>query len=161
MGDRGTTVTTVQGGLRGRALRALAVMGMLAFVLLAIPGHAQAQTVELEVTVAQIFDAPGPIDPKGARIHEKLTREFRYGSLTVVDSKRMKLGLNEVGKLKLPNGKTVTLVPMLLDDRGVLMAVDVEGVLKTDLRVKSGHLVVFGAHRHGDGKLVIAVTPRF
>ena len=72
----------------------------------------------------------------------------------------MRLRLNEVGKLELPNGRNLQIVPMLLDDRGVLMAVDVEGVLQTDLRVKSGHLVVFGAHRHGKDKLVIAVTPR-
>jgi hypothetical protein len=73
----------------------------------------------------------------------------------------VRVSLNEVAKLKLPNGRSLKIVALLLDDRGVLMAVDVEGVLKTDLRVKSGHLVVFGVHRHGPDRLVIAVTPRF
>ena len=89
----------------------------------------------------------------------KLKRDFRYGSLAVVESRRMRLAINEVGKLELPNGRKLQIMPLLLDDRGVLMAVDLEGVLQTDLRVKSGHLVVFGAHRHGPDRLVIAVTP--
>jgi hypothetical protein len=128
---------------------------------LAVPATSQTPAkVELEVTVAQISDGEGPIDPRGQQIHEKLKREYRYGSLKVVESRKLRLGLNEVGQLELPNGKKLQIVPMLLDDRGVLMAVDLEGVLKTDLRVKSGHLVVFGAHRHGSDKLVVAVTPR-
>lgn len=129
-------------------------------LLLSLPASSQAPArVDLEVTVAQLSDHEGPIDPRGAQIHEKLKRDFRYGSLAVVESRRMRLAINEVGKLELPNGRTLQIVPLLLDDRGVLMAVDLEGVLQTDLRVKSGHLVVFGAHRHGPDRLVIAVTP--
>ena len=134
---------------------------VLAALVLKLAAGAQAQEVDLELTVAQISDEKGPIDPRGQQIHEKLAREFRYGSLAVIESRRIRLSLNEVGRLKLPNGRKVEIVPLLLDERGLLMAVDVEGVLKTDLRVKSGHLVVFGAHRHGSDKLVIAVTPRF
>ena len=119
------------------------------------------QMVDLEVTVAQLSEEEGPIDPRAKKIHEKLAREFRYGSLTVIEVQQMHVAVDEIRKLTLPNGRTVRIRPLLLDDRGLLLAVDVEGVLQTDLRLRSGHLVVFGAHRFGSGKLVIAVEPRF
>ena len=105
---------------------------MLAALGLVLAGGAASQgpeTVSLELTVAQLSDEEGPIDPRGRKIHAKLVKEVRYGGLSVVEARRMKLGMNEVGKLKLPNGKAVQVRPMLVDDRGLLMAVDVEGVL--------------------------------
>jgi hypothetical protein len=41
----------------------------------------------------------------------------------------------------------------------VLLALTVQGTLRTDMRVPNGHLVVIGAERFEDGKLVISLKP--
>ena len=51
--------------------------------------------------------------------------------------------------------------PLDLGKSGVLMAVDVEGAVKSDLRIRNEQLVVIGAERHGAGKLVISLEPHF
>ena len=42
-----------------------------------------------------------------------------------------------------------------------LVAVDVRGLLKTDLRMKSDHLVVIGAESYEGGKLVVSLELHF
>ena len=63
--------------------------------------------------------------------------------------------------LGLPNGKSASVRPMGVDERGALLAVDIEGAVKVDARAQSGHLLVFGAGRHASGKLVVSIEPRF
>ena len=79
----------------------------------------------------------------------------------MLDSKSLSLALDEVGSLALPNGKRLRVRPLDVSDNGVLLAVGVEGVVKTDLRVPSGHLVAIGAGRHREGKLIISLEPRY
>jgi hypothetical protein len=116
---------------------------------------AGAQNFEIEVMVSQVSDAPGGIDPRGAELDAKLQKEFRYQSLKVLDSRRLELGLDEVGTLSLPNGKPLRVRPLQLTDRGLLLAARV-GDIQTDLKLTRGHLVVIDAGRHGDGKLVVS-----
>ena len=78
-----------------------------------------------------------------------------------MQSKTFQIDVDEAATLELPNGRVVRVKPLLVDERGALLAVEVEGTLQTDLRVRSDHLVVIGAQRHGDGKLVISLQPHF
>ena len=125
------------------------------------PPVAAEPTVRFDVMVSQISAQPGAIDPRAKSLHEKLRREFRYESLRVLEEATMKLGIDEVGRLQLPNGKRLGLKPLLIDNRGVLLAVDIDGAMQGDLRVKKGHQVVIGAQRYEQGKLVISLIPRF
>lgn len=134
----------------------------LALVLVGWGEAANAEPrVHFEVTVSQISGLPGEIDPRAAELDRRLRREFRYESLKVLAERKLELGIDDVGKVALPNGKTLQLKPLLADDKGVLLAVDLEGTMRGDLRVKSGHVVVIGAQRFGAGKLVISLVPRF
>ncbi len=133
-------------------------------LLLAAGGELRAQSsdqVQVQLVVSRISKRPGEIDPRASRIHAKLSQEFRYESLKVVKSVRLNLGIDEVGGLVLPNGKRVRVKPLLVDAKGALLAVDVEGALQTDLRVKSDQLVIIGAQRHQKDKLVISLEPHF
>jgi hypothetical protein len=135
-----------------------------AALLLAAGGEVRAQSpdrVQVELVVSRISKRPGEIDPRASRIHAELSQEFRYESLKVVKSVRLNLGIDEVGGLALPNGKQVRVKPLLVDAKGVLLAVDVEGTLQTDLRVKSDQLVIIGAQRHKKDKLVISLELHF
>ncbi len=117
--------------------------------------------VGLELMVAQASPAEGPIDPRARKLDRHLRADFKYRSLRVLESRRLDLEIDEVGSLKLPNGRWVRVRPLDLGKSGVLMAVDVEGAVKSDLRIRNGHLVVIGAERYGDGKLIISLEPHF
>lgn len=147
-----------------RAAKRIGLLALLGSVaLLAAPAGAdsKAQRVKVELVVSRICKDPGEIDPAGAHIHERIQDEFRYQSLKVRKQKVLDLALDEVGGLNLPTGKRVQVRPLLIDERGVLMAVDVEGSVTTDLRVSSGHLVIIGTRRHKKCKLVISLEPTF
>ncbi len=122
-------------------------------------GVAAQEGVQIEVTVSRISNEPGEIDPRGRRIDEKLRNQIRYQSLRVLEQKRLSLGIDELGSVKLPNGRSLRVRPMDVGERGVLLAVSVEGSVDSDLRVPNRHLVVFGTEPFEDGKLVIALEP--
>lgn len=117
--------------------------------------------INVDVMISHISDRVGQIDQRAKRLDEKLRDEFRYESLEVLERHQMVLDVDEVGTVDLPNGHQFKARPIDIDQRGVLMSVSVEGSVKTDVRVPSGHLVVIGAERYKDGKLVISVEPEY
>jgi hypothetical protein len=124
----------------------------------AAPPEARKQ-VALEVLVAHISDAPGGIDPRAGELDRQLSAQFRYTSLRVLDQRHLDLPLQTIESLDLPNGRRFQVRPLQLSPRGVLLALTVQGTLRTDMRVPNGHLVVIGAERFEDGKLVISLKP--
>jgi hypothetical protein len=141
-----------------RALAAAAVGLLLA------AGPASAQTVTriaMDVMVSHISNRPGDVDPAGRKLDRKLRDQFRYESLRVLENRRLSLKLDEVGSVRLPSGKRLRVRPLQVSQRGVLVAVTIEGILQTDLRIRNGHLVVIGAEPYEDGRLVISLEPHF
>ena len=122
---------------------------------------AQEQRIDVELMVSHLTSADGEIDPRGQKLHRKLQSQFRYESLRVLQIRGLRLAMDEVGSVGLPNGKSVRVQPLQVSGSGVLLAVDVEGAARMDLKVRKGHLVVIGAERYQDGKLVISLEPRW
>lgn len=133
--------------------------GLLALGPLAAP--AQEGPVSLSVMVSHISDAEGPIDPRASRLHDKIRKQFKYSSLRVLEDRTLRLEMDELGRVELPNGRTFRVRPNDVGAGGVLLAVDVEGATKADMRVPSGHLVVLGAGSYEGGTLVISLEPSF
>ena len=102
---------------------------------------------------------PGPVDPAAAQLHESLRHDFRYQSLRVIEHRRLDLRTGEVGGLELPSGKRVRVRPLHMGAGGVLLAVDIENTLQTDMRVPDRHPVVIGVDRYDDGKLILTLQP--
>ena len=117
--------------------------------------------VGLDLMVTEASPNEGPIDPRAQRLDRHLRKDFKYRSLRVLQSRALDLAIDEVGSLQLPNGRWVRVRPLDLGESGLLLAVDVEGAMKSDLRIRNNHLVVIGAERHGDAKLVISLEPHF
>jgi hypothetical protein len=78
-----------------------------------------------------------------------------------LSERSLSLGLDQVGSVVLPNGKRLRVRPLQVDGDSALLAVDVEGSVKTDVRVRKGKSVVIGAERYENGKLVISLEPRW
>ena len=115
----------------------------------------------VKVTVAEISNAEGKIDPRAKRLDLKLREKFRYNSLTVIEERRLTLELDEVGSVKLPNDQMFRVRPLDLGDRGLLMAVGWEGEVMMDMRAPNNHLLVIGGPAYGDGQLVVSIEPQY
>lgn len=154
-----------RGGPRGRLAPAPGPfpIGALLFAILLLAGPALAQTVRrvaLDLTVSHASLHPGPIDPAAAQLHERLRDDFRYQSLRVIERRRLDLRTGEVGGLDLPTGKRVRVRPLHMGPGGVLLAVDIENTMHSDMRVPDRQPVVIGVDRYDDGKLILTLEPR-
>lgn len=150
---------------RSRLLRrplALAQGAALLVLVLAAASPSAAQpgrTVRLDLTVSHASPHPGPVDPAAAQLHERLRSDFRYESLRVIERRRLDLRTGEIGGLDLPSGKRVRVRPLHMGAGGVLLAVDIENTLHTDMRVPDRQPVVIGVDRYEDGKLILTLQP--
>lgn len=139
---------------RGSLLAALVLVTAAA-------GAEEARRIGLRFMVSYVSEAPGPVDPQGEDLHRQLQREFRFRSLKVVKTQRVRLREDEIGSVQLPTGRWVRVRPLHLGDKKALLAVDVEGKMRTDVRVRSHQPVTIGVERYHDGKLVVTLEPDF
>ena len=137
------------------------VVGVLVLGLPGIGAAKDAHTIQFDVMVSRISQQPGEVDPRAARLDTQLRGDFRYESLKVLKQERLSIELNELVTVELPNGKKLELRPLSVSDRGVLVAVNVEGSVQSDMQVPNGHLVAIGAGRFDGGRLVISLEPHF
>jgi len=131
---------------------------------LGLGGDALAQAgsgrrVGLDLTVSHASLQPGPIDPEAERLHQSLRDDFRYQSLRIIERRRLDLRTGEIGGLELPTGKRVRVRPLHMGTGGVLLAIDIENTLQTDMRVPDRKPVVIGVDRYDDGKLILTLQP--
>jgi hypothetical protein len=138
-----------------------ALVAGLVWLLPGIGAADDGEAIAVDVMVSLISQQPGDVDPRAKRLDAKLRSEFRYESLSVLKQQRLELAMNELAKVALPNDRELQLRPLSISDRGVLLAVTVEGSVQSDMRIPNGHLVAIGAGRHEDGKLVISLEPHF
>ena len=140
----------------------LLVVIVAGLLLAGNPAWSQAERqFTVKVTVAEISNAEGKIDKRAKRLDLKLREKFKYNSLKVIEERRLKLGIDEVGSVKLPNGRMFRVRPLDLGDRGLLMAVGWEGEVMMDMRAPNNHLLVIGGPSHGDGQLVVSIEPQY
>ena len=137
---------------------------VVVIMVLGLPGIGAAQgahKIRFDVMVSRISQQPGDVDPRASRLDTQLRGDFRYESLEVLAQERLSIELNELATVKLPNGKKLELRPLSISDRGVLVAVNVEGSVQSDMQIPNGHLVAIGAGRFEGGRLVISLEPHF
>ena len=152
------------GSDRGHLRRRWCLALVVAIGALLIAGSAGSQgdrRFNVQVTVAEISEAQGKIDSRAKRLDQNLRKKFRYNSLRVLKERRLALQMDEVGSVKLPNGRMFRVRPLNLGDRGLLMAVGWEGEVMMDMRAPNHHLLVIGGPAHGAGQLVISIEPEY
>lgn len=152
--------------LRGSAtLGAVFLVGLAGGLSLLIePGAARGDEIErvgFRLVVGHVSTKPGPVDPEAIDLYNRLREDFRYESLRVLKRRRLRLGMEEVGGIDLPNGKRVRIRPLHLGESGVLVAVDIAPDVQMDLRIRNHRKVVVGTDRYDDGKLVVTLQPEY
>jgi len=117
-------------------------------------------SIPMRVMVTHLSNQGRGIDAGAQDLENKLSNQgIHYDSAQVLQKKRMKLKMNEVRTIDLPNGRKARVRPMHQGADGVLMAVDVDGASKADVRARPNHTVIFSAGPYDDGKLVLSLEP--
>jgi hypothetical protein len=113
------------------------------------------------VMVTRLSNEGLGVDPRAKELEGKLSAQgIKFDSVQVVEEKRIALQLDEVGTVDLPNGRKAHVRPLhQSEEEGVLLAVDVEGASKADVRAKPHHTVIFSAGPYQNGKLVLSIEP--
>lgn len=118
------------------------------------------KAIQMRMMVTRLSNDGRGVDPGAKDLEHKLSSQgIRYDSAEVLQKKRLKLGVDEVGTIDLPNGRKARVRPLHQGADGVLMAVDVEGSSKADVRAKPNHTVIFSAGPYEDGKLILSLEP--
>jgi hypothetical protein len=118
------------------------------------------KAIQMRMMVTRLSNDGRGVDPRAKELENKLSNQgIRYDSAEVLQKKRLKLGVDEVRTIDLPNGRKAHVRPLHQGEDGVLMAVDVEGSSKADVRAKPNHTVIFSAGPYQDGKLVLSLEP--
>jgi hypothetical protein len=126
-----------------------------------VPKPTQVHVMVVVHHVSKHPSPPGPVDPAAAKLERRLSQDFSYKSARVIQSEKMTLALNQTGSMTLPTGRLLKVKPRKLGKRGLLMWVEIEGTLQTNLRVPNHHQVVIGAQHYQDGKLVVTLEPEY
>jgi len=140
------------------------VASLVAALPLAGPVAAQEpRPIEFEVTVVHVSSGKGGVEAnaRAQRVDSIIGQQIKYESLRVLDFRRRKVLLNQIGSVTLPGGKRFRFRPMDLSDEGVLVAVDVERSAQGDFRIPRRKPFVFGGQRYRDGQLVILLQPNY
>ncbi len=142
--------------------RALCAAAGAIVLIAAGPALAQeAKKIGLRLMVVHASASPGSIDPGAASLHRRLQRDFRYRSLHVMERRRLQLGMSESGSVQLPTGNQLRMRPIRLGPQGLLVQVELEGRLDTQLRLVRRQQVVIGVEDFRDGKLVVSLEPEY
>jgi hypothetical protein len=124
------------------------------------PGRAPG-TIGLKMLVAHLSASPGEIDPRAAGLYRQLQKDFRYESVRVLEQRRLDLLVDQVGTMRLPTGRDMYVRPIDVGETGVLVRVEVQGAIKSRLRVPNHEMVVIGGLPYEGGRLVISLEPDY
>lgn len=143
---------------------------LLMFAVCGWGGSASAQTPErpelraipVNVTVTHLSNpkggGKGGVDERARALQSQLQDQgMHFERIEVLEERRLELNMDEVGTVPLPDGSSARFSPLHRDKDGVLMAVDVEGSVRMDVRVRNEGRVVIGGPRYRDGKLAITI----
>jgi hypothetical protein len=119
----------------------------------------EAAKVSLRVKVTHLSDGDGGVDPKAAALVDALKgQHISYSSAKVVREVSFDLAPGDAKTVKVGAGRKAHLQLMQADKNGALVAVDIDGGVKVDAKVRRGKRpLVLDAGKVGDGKRVLTI----
>jgi hypothetical protein len=136
------------------------VLGWACVASAQTPVRPELKSIPVNVTVTHLSNRKGEggVDERARALQSQLRDQgMNFAHMEVIEQRRLDLRVDEVGTVPLPDGSTARFSPLHSDDDGVLMAVDVEGSVRMDVRVRKQGRVVIGGPRYRDGKLAITI----
>lgn len=150
--------------MRAHADAGIAV-GLWFVLALAAPDLVGAQTesppIRFDVQVVHGSNqiTPARLDPECEEIRKRLPMQFSY--LEMLKRESLTLSFGEQGRLALPTGHPINLLPISIVRDRLHLQFQMENVVDTRLQMRSGRPVIFGGGMYKRGQIIIMVTPDF
>ncbi len=142
----------------GTAVVTLALVGGQA--LAQQPNSPPATPVTLRVMVVHAGKQPGPIDKECADLPRHLG-PMKFGTLRLIQQRRLRLRLGESGSVPLPTGPPIRMLPVSIHNRYLHMYVEMPGKVNGRIQLRRGQPMVLGGLRHDNGHLIVYIEPEF
>lgn len=134
------------------------LLSFIALVLL-LPQSVQSQEARFKVRVLLASKQGERVDPQipdGIGKYLKKTFGARYSSFQLLDSRVMKVKLDQTGELTLPDQSVLKLRFRGLPEDFVKLTMEIKD-LRTTIRIKNGGLFFQAGHRYKNGILILAI----
>jgi len=137
------------------------VLAALASATLIVPCTAEAQPLDIQVTIVRALEA-GPCDPQLESLRPRLRHIAGYRAYHLLGEQQRRVAWRNTEAFDLGNGRSLVLLPKGMVDERVMMQVRLlEGrkrLVDTNVRLANGGTMVFGVGRDarsGDGAILI------
>jgi len=137
------------------------VLAALASATLIVPCTAEAQPLDIQVTIVRALEA-GPCDPQLESLRPRLRHIAGYRAYHLLGEQQRRVAWRNTEAFDLGDGRTLLLLPKRMEDQRVMMQVRLldgrRRLVDTNVRLANGGTMVFGVGRDargGDGALLI------
>jgi hypothetical protein len=137
------------------------VLAALASATLIAPCTAEAQPLDIQVTIVRALEA-GPCDPQLEALRPRLRHIAGYRAYHLLGEQQRRVAWRNTEAFDLGDGRSLVLLPKGMVDERVIMQVRLlEGrkrLVDTNVRLANGGTMVFGVGRDarsGDGAILI------
>ena len=137
-------------------IAALAPVAVLAEQSPAPPPSAQGDLI-INVQVVYASKTENKVDPSLQGIHKRLAQLFDFTFYRLESARRIQGALGREGRVDLPDGKTLLLKPVEKKDDMWKVAVEIPKLIKTDLLIKDGNMVIIGGTKYDQGVLILVI----
>ena len=143
-----------------RRTRSVAALSGVLAVFLATAAFADASRVDVQVEVVHASDKGSAIDPPSLKhMQEEFSQSgFNYSSYRRLSSQRLSLAPNQPQTVKLPNGRTATLVLKDVSANVAHIQVKLPPLETTYALGRTGSVFIQGGPQ-GGGMLVLVLSP--
>ena len=124
------------------------------------PAIAKAQVLT-QVTVIHASTDSNQIDAGLSSMIDELQSIFRYTSYTLVTTQSLNLEFNQKGQVTLPEARTLTVIPLQMNDQRISYQIDIEknnkSVFQTKLGLNNNSSVTIGGPQYKNGVLLFNI----
>ena len=114
---------------------------------------------DLQVVKGSNEIVPARQDPACDELKRRLPMQFT--SLEMLAQQRMDLGFGEAGRIRLPTGRPVSLLPIAIVQGRLHVHFRMDGLVDTRLQMRSGQPVIIGGESYEQGKIILMLTPTY
>ena len=126
------------------------------WLLTGVASAQEAETIPIKVLVTHVSNDDSGVEPDGRGLLGHLRKnQISVDSVKVISKQRIVLRPDQVHAIPLPNGRKARIQAISRREKSALMAVDVEGSVKVDARVRRNKPFIIRAGRHDGGNLII------
>ncbi len=131
------------------------------WLLFAQPAVANDQVLT-HIKVIHASTSSNQIDANLKNISSELQSVFKYTSYRLLNEKSMSLKIDQKGQVDLPGKRTLTLVPLKIDSKGIQYQINIQKdkreIFQTNAKIRNNRSLTIGGPQFKEGVLIFNIS---